>query len=417
MVRQGYKQTEVGEIPEDWELSTIGENTIWKSGGTPSRDNEEYWNGSIPWISGSTLKSSEIFTSDQFLTEEAVSNGSKMAPLSSTLILVRGSALHNEIRAGLVVAPVCFNQDVKALIPVKAIDPKYLTFYILGMKDELLKLVSSAGNSAGVLDTELVKNFKFLVPELDEQKAIAKALSDVDALIISLEKLIAKKRDIKTATMQQLLTGKKRLPGFGEAWEETTFGEIVEKIVGGGTPSRSNASYWGNEIPWVTVKDFSTFNPRGAQEYITSEGIRGSSTNLIPRGHVIISTRMAIGKPVIYEVDVCINQDMKAIFLKSDVLSKYVYYWFQHYEDSIATLSGGSTVKGLSLPDLRKHKFSKPSTDEQKAIVKILSDIDQELCALGGQLKKTKAIKQGMMQELLTGRTRLVDLPVASQVA
>ncbi|MCC6923441.1 MAG: restriction endonuclease subunit S [Nitrosomonas sp.] len=218
MVRPGYKETEVGEIPEDWEISTIGNNTRWLSGGTPSRDNSEYWNGTVPWISGSTLKSSEIFTSDQFLTKEAVAIGSKMAPLNSTLLLVRGSALHSEIRAGMVVAPVSFNQDVKALIPDRTIEPKFLTFYILGQMGGLLKLVSSAGNSAGVLDTELVKNFCFLKPELKEQKAIAKALSDVDELIISLEKLIAKKRDIKTATMQQLLTGKKRLPGFGGEW-------------------------------------------------------------------------------------------------------------------------------------------------------------------------------------------------------
>ena len=115
-----------------------------------------------------------------------------------------------------------------------------------------------------------------LLPALPEQHAIAKALSDVDGLLDGLTKLIAKKRDIKTATMQQLLTGKTRLPGFGEGkgykqtelgetpedWESPALGDIVEKIVGGGTPSRANASYWGNEIPWVTVKDLRLFAQR-----------------------------------------------------------------------------------------------------------------------------------------------------------
>jgi type I restriction enzyme S subunit len=102
-IKPGYKRTEVGVIPENWEASTVGGNSTWLSGGTPSRDCSDYWSGTIPWISGSTLKSVEISTSDQFLTAGGVSNGSKMAPINSTLLLVRGSALHNEIRAGLVV--------------------------------------------------------------------------------------------------------------------------------------------------------------------------------------------------------------------------------------------------------------------------------------------------------------------------
>ncbi len=214
----GYKQTEVGVIPEDWEASAIGDNCNWMSGGTPRRNNADFWSGTIPWISGSTLKSVEISTSDQFLTADAVSAGSKMAPVDSTLLLVRGSALHNEIRAGLVIAPVAFNQDVKALVPNATVEPKFLTYYILAHSEELLKLVSSAGNSAGVLDTELVQNFKFLKPARPEQRTIAAALSDVDALLAKLDQFIAKKRDLKQAAMQKLLTSQTRLPGFsGEA--------------------------------------------------------------------------------------------------------------------------------------------------------------------------------------------------------
>lgn len=209
---KGYKQTEVGEIPEGWTVSSIGNDTIWLSGGTPSRENAEFWMGTIPWISGSTLKQIELNTSDQFLTEEAVIVGSKMAPVDSTLVLVRGSALHNEIRAGLVVSPVCFNQDVKALIPQKCLFPKYLTYYILGMGSRLLKLVSSAGNSAGVLDTELVKNFVLLKPkQTKEQQAIASVLTDIDKEIENLHTRLNKTKSIKQGMMQELLTGRTRL--------------------------------------------------------------------------------------------------------------------------------------------------------------------------------------------------------------
>ena len=179
----------------------VGQVTQWLSGGTPNRSFAEYWVGEIPWISASTLKGSEIHESDQHLTTEAVAVGSKMAPVGATLFLVRGSALHNEIRAGLVVAPVCFNQDVKALVPSPRIVPKFLTYSLLGRTQDLLKLVSTAGNSAGVLDTKLVQSFEIFLPPNPEQRAIAEALSDVDGLLGALEALIAKKRAIKQAAI------------------------------------------------------------------------------------------------------------------------------------------------------------------------------------------------------------------------
>ena len=149
--------------------------------------------------------------------------------------------------------------------------------------------------------------FKVVFPPTKaEQEAVAEALSDADALIESLEQLLAKKCQLKQGAMQELLTGKKRLPELSGEWEVKRLGDVIEKIVGGGTPSRANPQYWGNEIPWVTVKDFATFNPRQSQEAITRVGLQNSASHLIPMGTLITSTRMALGKAVVYEVDVAI---------------------------------------------------------------------------------------------------------------
>ncbi len=185
-------------------------------------------------------------------------------------------------------------------------------------------------------------------------------------------------------------------------------GSAVEKFIGGGTPSRSNNEYWGNEIPWVTVKDFATFNPYIAQESITKKGLINSTSNLIPKGTLITSTRMALGKAVIYQVDVAINQDMKALFCRQILNTEFLYFWFEANKNKIDELGSGSTVKGLSLPDLQKLNFVLPAKKEQTAIATILSDMDEEIQALEQRLNKTRQIKQGMMQELLTGKTRLV---------
>ena len=434
MVKPGYKHTEVGKIPEDWDVSTIGSHTVWSSGGTPSRNNVEFWNGSIPWISGSTLKSSEIFTSDQFLTKEAVVSGSKMAPLNSTLLLVRGSALHNEIRAGLVVAPVSFNQDVKALLPDKSIEPKYLTFFILGHSNKLLKLVSSAGNSAGVLDTALVQNFQFLKPPIEEQKAIAKALSDVDELIVSLEKLIAKKRNIKTATMQQLLTGKKRLPGLGEGkgYQQTELGEIPEDwelMTVYETVDEQKSLF--NDGDWIEAEHITdrgvrlvqtgnigvgVFVEKDNKKYIFHESFHKLKCKELHKGDILIC-RLAepAGRACIFQgtgdeivvtsVDVTIYRPDTTRFSREYINQ---YFSTSQWFNSVLEHVGGTTHKRISRGALGKLLIPLPLMKEQIEIGRILSDMDTSIGNIEHQLEKTKAIKQGMMQELLTGRTRLI---------
>lgn len=436
-VPQGYKRTEIGVIPEDWEATYVGQVTSWLSGGTPNRKREDYWQGNIPWISGSTLKTLELETSDQFLTSEGVDAGSKMAPLDSTLLLVRGSALHSEIRAGLVVAPVCFNQDVKALIPNKNVVPRYLTIYLLAMEGELLKLVSSAGNSAGVLDTELVKNFKFLQPSKLEQTAIATALSDVDALINELEQLVAKKQAIKTATMQQLLTGRTRLPQFAlrndgspkgykaselgeipEDWDVEKVGDMLYEISMGPFGSDIKASnFVRTGVPVLSGLNVSSEKLKDSfNNYVSPEKAKSLKKAVASRGDVIVTHRGTIGQisyvpqDSLFEKYVVSQSQFRARF-QSKVLPSWVVTYFLSPRGSYSLLEGkghtGVPAIAQATTTFRKLLFPLPPFSEQTAIASILSDMDSDISSLQQRLSKTRQIKQGMMQELLTGKTRL----------
>ena len=204
-------QTRLLGFHGEWEDTTLGELATFLSGGTPSRSNDDYWTGDIPWISASSLRCFEIWRSDSNVTRDAVAAGSKMAPVGSSLLLVRGSALHNEILCGLVTKPVCFNQDVKALVPRSHVMPSFLTLFIRGTAENFLSLVSSAGNTAGVLDTKLLKAFAIKLPPLPEQTAIASVLTEMDAELAVLTQRREKTRALKQAMMQELLTGKTRL--------------------------------------------------------------------------------------------------------------------------------------------------------------------------------------------------------------
>ncbi len=392
----------------------LGEVTRWLSGGTPNRSVSKYWEGEIPWISASTLKTSEISESDQHLSPEGVIAGSKMAPVGSTLFLVRGSALYNEIRAGLVVKPVCFNQDVKALIPNPNIFPKFLTYSLLGRNEDLLKLVSTASNSTGVLDTKLVQAFEILLPPLSEQRAIAAALSDADGLIRALDALIEKKRAIKQAAMQQLLTGKKRLPGFEGEWEVKRLGEVGSFAKGRGI-KRDDVTDEGS--PCIRYGELYT----RYHNYITTPVSRippavAQTALLIQTGDLLFAgsgeTAEDIGRCVAYLGDEQAYAGGDIVVLTpSGQNSIYLGYLMNHplVTAQKARLSQGDVIVHISATNLAQVEINLPPIDEQRAIAAVLSDMDTEIAALERRRDKAEQVKQGMMQELLTGRTRLID--------
>jgi type I restriction enzyme S subunit len=186
-----------------------------------------------------------------------------------------------------------------------------------------------------------------------------------------------------------------------DGWEVKTLGDVVDKIIGGGTPSRTNRLYWGKEIPWATVKDFATFNPSYTQEYITKIGLENSASNLVPKNTLITSTRMGLGKAVIYKVDVSINQDLKALIPSKCITTEYLYHWFKNSSDVIEKLGNGSTVMGISLNELKGIQFIQPPLKEQTAIATALADTDALISNMEKLIAKKRAIKQGAMQELL----------------
>lgn len=383
-IKPGYKRTEVGVIPEDWSATPLGRvATLQRGFDLPHRLRKP---GTVPIVTSSGIEATHnearvkapgVVTGRYGTIGEVYFVQEDFWPLNTTLYV----------------------RDFHGNTPL-------FVSYLLRTID----FQSHSGKSGvpGVNRNDLHEIIIGFPPTIAEQRGIASALSDMDTLLAQLDQLIAKKRDLKQAAMQQLLTGQTRLPGFSGEWEVKRLEDVLDKIIGGGTPSRSNPNYWGGEIPWVTVKDFASFNPRTAQETITQKGLSFSSSNLIPRGTLIISTRMALGKAIIYEVDVAINQDLKALFPKKNISTNFLYYWFEHNAKLIDELGSGSTVKGISLGDLKAVTFNLSSVAEQTAIATVLSDMDTELAALEARRDKTRALKQGMMQELLTGRIRLV---------
>ena len=269
-------------------------------------------------------------------------------------------------------------------------------------------MVASRATQVGTtfLKASTILEFPIALPSNAEQRAIASALSDVDALLAAQDKLIAKKRDIKQAAMQQLLTGKQRLPGFTGEWEVKRLGDVGE-IVTGSTPPTEIKEYWNGSIPWITPTDISDKKDMFSSEReITLLGLQAIRN--LPANSLLVTCIASIGKNAILRNKGACNQQINAIIPNDNNSVEFLYYLVENSKSYLLGNAGITATLMISKKDFSEISFSLPPIAEQTAIATILSDMDADLTALEQQRDKTRAIKQGMMQELLTGRIRLV---------
>ena len=276
------------------------------------------------------------------------------------------------------------------------------------------QIVSSATYTTRALTNgRILSNVKLPLPDdPDEQQAIAAALSDVDGVVAGLERVIAKKRLIKQGAMQDLLTARRRLPAFSGEWEEATLSELAD-IRSGGTPSTSDATLWDGDIAWVTPTDITALDGRkflsGTTRTISRAGLRQSSAELLPEGTIVMTSRATIGECAISTIPLTTNQGFKNFIPNNRADRDFLYYLLTSQKKGFIELCSGSTFLEIGKTQLTGYTVRVPETKrEQQAISTVLSDMDAEIQTLEGRLTKARAVKEGMMQNLLTGRVRLV---------
>lgn len=310
-----------------------------------------------------------------------------------------------------------FREEISLLSSVAFIraNPKtatesFLLQYILSGEGQKQISDAMAGNAITRLTLAKIRGLVVPIPDVDEQLRIGETLGDVDSLITSLERLIAKKRAIKQGMMQELLTGRTRLPAFSVSWAEAHLGSVA-KVLGGGTPSTQVRKYWGGSIPWFTPTEIAAGGAglvTQSERTITTDGLASSSGHLLPAGTVLVTSRASIGNCGVAGVPVATNQGFTSLVPQDLKSTWFLYYWVQQNKAELESRSAGSTFLEISARKVAAIPMLAPSLDEQDAIGAALRDADVELAALERRLETTRAIKQGMMQELLTGRTRLM---------
>ncbi|WP_443191605.1 restriction endonuclease subunit S [Pseudomonas indica] len=383
-VRPGYKLTEVGVIPEDWESTNLGSVVQLQRGfDLPSRLRHI---GDVPIVSSSGV-----------------------------------TAAHNRAQAeGPGVVTGRYGTIGEVFYIETAYWPLNTTLYVKDFKGNCQKFIyyllrtidfQAHSGKSGVPGVNRNDIHQLLVakPPLPQQEKIAEVLSDIDSLISSLDQLIAKKRDIKQAAMQQLLTGKKRLPGFSDKWEARQLGEIAN-IQRGASPRPIDSPVWfddNSSIGWVRISDVTRSDMflQETTQRLSELGVRHSRP--VSRGNLIMSICATVGRPVITEIDTCIH-DGFVVFDNLKVNKYFAYYFLKFIEGNWSKHGQTGSQMNLNTGLIKSTEIAVPASDEQTAIATLLADMDAELAALEQRRDKAKLLKQGMMQELLSGRIRLL---------
>jgi type I restriction enzyme S subunit len=404
-------------VPKGWTPSQVGDIAKFSSGGTPSKQNAEYWGGTEPWISGKDLKTHYLETSIDTLTEAGFL-AAKKAPKGSSLVLVRGMTLLKDFPVGYATREVAFNQDLKALVPAKNVDGLFLSFLLVAEKHRILQLVSTAGHGTGRLDTHSLQEYPVNIPPLPEQMKIAQILSTWDKAITTTEQLLANSQQQKKALMQQLLTGKKRLLDkngvrFSGEWKVSKLSELFERVTTKNNGQSTNVVTISGQHGLIRQEDF--FKKTVASEtldgyFLLKQGqfaYNKSYSNGYPMGAIKRLNRYPDG--VVTTLYICFE------LLDSDRANSD--FW-EHYFESGLLNKGlsqiaheGGRAHGLlnvKPSDFFSLKVPTPSFEEQQKIAAVLSTADQEISALQQKLDALKQEKKALMQQLLTGKRRVL---------
>lgn len=433
-MKRKYKKSEYGLIPVDWKEGTFADFLEgFSAGATPYRGITSNFKGKIKWISSGELNYNRINDTIEHISEEAFTKTSlKIHPEGTFLMAITGlEAAGTRGRCAFVGNPAATNQSCMAIYPTDKMINEYL-YYFYRKYSEILANKYCQGTKQKSYTSNIVKLLPIVCPpSIKEQASIAAALSDVDSLISALTKKIEKKKAIKQGLMQQLLTGKKRLPGYEKNrepvqtewgaipkdWKTLSIGKCCSIKARIGWQGLKKSEYLSSgEYVLVTGTDF--LNGRidwKSCVYVSKKRYEQDANIQIVKHDILITKDGTIGKVAFLDDVPCLGTLNSGIFVvrsHSEELDQcYLSKIFESFifDAFLESLVAGSTINHLYQKDFVHFNFPVPPTmSEQTAIANILSDCDSEIAALEEKRDKYKEIKQGMMQQLLTGKIRLI---------
>ena len=403
-----YKQTELGLIPEDWEVKKLKDlgNTFT---GLSGKNKDDFGEG-FPYIPYKNIFQNSIIDVSFMDFVKIRANENQYKVKFGDLFFTTSSETAGEVGMCSVLLEHVENMYLNSfcfgfrLDDFKTLDPKFSSYLFRGEQIRQKITVLAQGSTRFNLSKSELQKLKIPLPPLPEQKKIADCLSTWDVAIEKQSALINALTDRKKALMQQLLTGKKRLPGFEGEWKEVKLGEVI-KTFSGGTPKSTVKEYYIGDIPFIKSGEINSIQ---TEQFINEEAIKNSSAKKVIKGDLLYALYGATSGTVgISNLDGAINQAVLCI--RTNENKFYLFYLLDHLKQNVINsfLQGGQG--NLSSKIINELNVKLPSLSEQTAIAEILATADRELTLQKEKLAQLQTQKKGLMQVLLTGKKRLLN--------
>ena len=424
----------------DWRETTLGEVTVFLSGGTPSKARSEFWGGSIPWVSAKDMKVFRLETTEDYITDEGLARGSRLVPAGTVLLLTRGMTLMNDVPLCVAQRPLAFNQDIKAIRPSNGLAAEYLPYLLLGNKRRLLSMVDFAGHGTGRLNTDELRSLPILLPPIYEQQHIAHILGTLDDKIELNRRMSETLEEMARALFESWFVRfdpvrakmEGRDPGLPadladlfpdrlmdselgeipEGWEVKAIGDLAE-VVGGSTPRTGLPEYWeGGTHHWATPKDLSGLRVPvllDTERKITDAGLAQISSGLLPAGTVLLSSRAPIGYLAIADVPVAVNQGFIAMKPRRGISNLFLLRWARAAHDEIVSYANGSTFLEISKASFRQIRVIVPCQRVMTLFDELSRPWFRRVVQNEHESRTLAALRDTLLPKLISGELRVKD--------
>ena len=390
------------EFDGDWSTNKIEEISIVTSGGTPSRNVSDYWNGDIPWVTTSLVDFNVINQAEEFITQVGLDNSSaKLFPKDTILMAMYGQGITRG-KVAILGIDATTNQACAAIKLKNGFETKFIFQNLMNRYEEIRDLSNEGGQKN--LSAGIIKEILISFPEKEEQTKIASFLSAVDEKISQLTQKHELLSQYKQGMMQKLFSQQIRFKAddgseFGE-WETTTLGQ-TGKFIGGGTPSKENSEFWEGSIPWISSSDLTeeSIFKINITRFISQNALNQSATKLVPANSILIVSRVGVGKVAITPNEICTSQDFTSLTLHKGS-SIFFAYLIKSLTPYLLEMNQGTSIKGFIKDDLANLELKIPCIEEQTKIANFLSAIDQKIEVVAQQIEQAKTWKKGLLQQM-----------------
>ena len=380
-----------------WTYRPLGELVSFASGGTPSKKRDDYWGGTIPWISAKTLKTENIDTSDLFITEEGLKAGSKIAPKGSILLLTRGSGLFNGIPIARVEKDVAFNQDIKCLDSYGEVENEFIFYWLLSQKDYLMAKVGVTGIGAGKFDLDFLQKLMIPIPSERERKSIVGFASSISEKI----RCNAKVNDNLFAQMQALYAAWfiDYTPFGGEkplSWQKTSI-YIIADIIYGAPFSSKQFNTDGKGIPIIRIRDLKE------QKFVTY------TTEKHPKGYLLQAGDIVVGMdgefvPYIWGSDEAwLNQRVCVFKNKRSKGKAFLYFTIKPLLYAIQQTQVATTVIHIGKKDFDAFEITLPDSKVLDAFDAITTPMVKKIVENRFEIKRLELLRDALLPKLMSG--------------